>query len=87
MVREIVQARFPLLPLSPQEQLVAILFADGQTKPQIALVLGLSVDTVRSYLRHARLKYENADRPVGTDLFLRARLVEDGYLQESPPAN
>jgi DNA-binding CsgD family transcriptional regulator len=72
----------PTLPLSAREGTVATLFADDHSAEQIALVLGLSTETVRAYLVRARLKYKNAARPAPDKLQLRARLVEDGYLEE-----
>jgi DNA-binding CsgD family transcriptional regulator len=72
----------PLLPLSAREQLVATLFADDHTADEIALVLGLSAETVRSYLVRARLKYRNVGRPATDKLQLRVRLIEDGDLEE-----
>jgi DNA-binding CsgD family transcriptional regulator len=72
----------PTLPLSAGEERVSILFADDHTADEIALVLGLSVETVRAYLGRARLKYTNSDRRAINKLQLRARLVEDGYLED-----
>lgn len=74
----------PNLPLSWREKTTATLFADDHTAEEIALVLGLSVETVRSYLARVRLKYKNAGRPVVNKLQLRANLVEDGYFQDWP---
>ena len=62
--------------------MTAVLFADDHTAEEIALVLGLSPETVRAYLLRVRLKYKNADRPATNKLQLRARLVEDGDLEE-----
>jgi DNA-binding CsgD family transcriptional regulator len=72
----------PNLPLSAREETVGMLFAEGHTADEIGLVLGLSVETIRAYLVRARLKYKNAGRPATDKLQLRARLVEDGYLNE-----
>jgi DNA-binding CsgD family transcriptional regulator len=78
----------PALPLSAQELLVAVLFADGHTSAQIALTLGLAGGTVRSYLSTVRRKYKNAGRDASHKLQLRKRLVEDGHLTEPlPPPN
>ena len=41
----------PPLPLSPRELLVAKLFADDHPAGDIGLALGLTLETVRSYLR------------------------------------
>ena len=72
----------PLLPLSGREKTIATLFADDHTAEDIALVLGLSVETVRSYLGRVRLKYKNDGRPIANKLQLRVHLVKDGYLEE-----
>jgi DNA-binding CsgD family transcriptional regulator len=76
------QTLSPALPLSARERTVATLFADDHTAEEIALVLGLSTETVRSYLTRARLKYRNAERLATNRLQLRACLVEDGYMQD-----
>jgi DNA-binding CsgD family transcriptional regulator len=70
------------LPLSAREAMVAKLFADDHSSDQIALVLGLSPETVRAYLRRAREKIANGGRDATNKLQLRARLVEDGLLSE-----
>jgi DNA-binding CsgD family transcriptional regulator len=75
----------PALPLSAQELLVAVLFADGHTSAQIALTLGLGYQTVKSYLSTVRRKYKNAGRDASDKIQLRKRLVEDGYLTEPRP--
>jgi DNA-binding CsgD family transcriptional regulator len=72
----------PGLPLSARERTVATLFADDHSSDDIALVLGLSPETVRSYLTRVRLKYKNDGRPTANKLQLRAQLVKDGYLEE-----
>ena len=72
----------PNLPLSAREKTTAVLFSEDHTAEEIALVLGLSPETVRAYLVRVRLKYKNADRPAINKLQLRARLVEDGYLED-----
>jgi DNA-binding CsgD family transcriptional regulator len=70
-----------MLPLLVREAAVAVLVVDGHTAEGIAVVLGLSTETVRAYLARVRLKYENADRAPGDTPALRSRLIEDGYLE------
>lgn len=72
----------PRLPLSARERTVATLFADDHSIEEIALVLGLSPETVRSYLTRVRLKYKNEGRRATNQLQLRAQLVADGLLEE-----
>ena len=62
--------------------MIAVLFADDHSAEEIALVLGLTGETVRWYLGNARLKYKNAGRPTINKLQLRARLIEDGHFTD-----
>ena len=70
------------LPLSTREALVAKLYADDHSAEDIGLVLGLSTETIKSYLRRVRLKYRNDGRTTSNRLQLRACLIEDGLLTE-----
>jgi DNA-binding CsgD family transcriptional regulator len=70
------------LPLSPRELLVSRLFAEGHSSSEIGLVLGLTPETVRAYLRTVRSKFKNDGRPATDRLQLRARLIADGLLDE-----
>jgi DNA-binding NarL/FixJ family response regulator len=55
-------ARGPALKLSPREEGVLGLLVEGQSYKQIADSLGLSLDTVRSYIRglYRKLQVQNA---------------------------
>jgi DNA-binding CsgD family transcriptional regulator len=64
-----------------REAAVVVLFVDGHTAEEIAVVLGFSGETVRAYLVRVRLKYKNAGRAAAGTLALRSRLIEDGYLE------
>lgn len=79
-VFEISAARADRVPvhLSPRELLVVMLYADGHSHREVAAAVGLTVETVRSYLKHARWKYHDAARDAPTRELLRVRLVEDG---------
>ena len=62
--------------------MVTMLYADGHSADEVSVSLGISLETVRSYIANARLKYKNADRPAHDVIKLRARMVEDGFLSE-----
>jgi two-component system, NarL family, nitrate/nitrite response regulator NarL len=66
--------------LPTRERLVAMLFADGQTVPQICSQLFITPNTARSQLRRTRNRYAAVGRSVGTRFDLRERLCEDGML-------
>jgi DNA-binding CsgD family transcriptional regulator len=68
--------------LSAREEMVAKLFADDHSADDIGRVLGLTTETVRSYLRRVRDKYASSHRDASNKLNLRARLIEDGLLSE-----
>jgi DNA-binding CsgD family transcriptional regulator len=68
--------------LSAREQMVAKLFADDHSTSDIGRVLGLTTETVRSYLRRVREKYASAGRDATNQLQLRARLIEDDLLSD-----
>jgi DNA-binding CsgD family transcriptional regulator len=69
--------------LSQRERLVAVLFAEGHSARQISATIGLSQQTVRSYLAQVRRKYKKADRRAGTVLTLRECLIQDGLIPET----
>ena len=60
-----------------------MLFADGHSNEKVGLVLGLLTETVRAYLRAARLGYRKRGSRASNRLQLRARPIEDGELDES----
>jgi DNA-binding NarL/FixJ family response regulator len=73
-------APLPSLPMSPREQLVVCMFCEGMRVSEVAESLGLTIFTVKSYIKKARQRYANAGRPATNVLVLRQRLVEDGHL-------
>jgi two-component system response regulator DevR len=66
--------------LSPQEQKVLTLFADGNKTQVVASVTGLSIGTVEDYIRRIRAKYSRSGRPANTKIDLYKRALEDGFL-------
>jgi DNA-binding CsgD family transcriptional regulator len=68
--------------MAPREQLIAALYGDGHSMPDIALVLDISVNTVRSQLLRVRNKYAVVGMCATRKMQLRACLVVDGILAE-----
>lgn len=66
--------------LSPQEQRVLTMFADGVKAQSVAYANGISPSTVDDYVRRIRAKYLRAGRPAPTKIDLYKRAVEDGFL-------
>jgi DNA-binding NarL/FixJ family response regulator len=57
--------------LSPQEQKVLALLAEGQTNKEIAAVLGLSDKTVRNYLSNIFQKLQVSRRSQAAAIYAR----------------
>ncbi|WP_337062129.1 response regulator transcription factor [Kineococcus sp. G2] len=72
--------------LSPQERRVLELYAGGMPARSVALRLGVTLETAKSYLKRIRAKYAALDRPAYTRMELYRRAVEDGVLSPLPPA-
>ncbi|WP_426325538.1 LuxR C-terminal-related transcriptional regulator [Microbacterium sp. E-13] len=66
--------------LSPQEQRVLAMFADGAKAQAVAYANQISPATVEDYVRRIRAKYVRAGRPAPTKVDLYKRAVEDGFL-------
>lgn len=75
--------------LAPREVEAVRLYAAGMKLSSVARRLGVTDETVRTYLLRARRKYESAGRPAYTKTDLYIRAVEDGMLPPpgSPPAS
>nr|WP_281373266.1 response regulator transcription factor [Kineococcus aurantiacus] len=72
--------------LSPQERRVLELYAGGMPARSVALRLGVTLETAKSYLKRIRAKYAAVDRPAYTRMELYRRAVEDGVLAPMPSA-
>ena len=70
----------PGLPMSPRELFMVCRFCEGMKVSEVAESLGLTIFTVKSYIKKARQRYANVGRPATNVLLLRRRLVEDGHL-------
>ncbi|WP_369070669.1 response regulator [Kineococcus terrestris] len=71
--------------LSPQERRVLELYAGGMPARSVALRLGVTLETAKSYLKRIRAKYAALDRPAYTRMELYRRAVEDGVLRPHEP--
>lgn len=66
--------------LSPQEQKVLALFADGNKAQVVASRTGLALGTIEDYVKRIRTKYARTGRPANTKIDLYKRALEDGFL-------
>lgn len=75
MVFEYSDGRTPVVSLSPRELDVLALVAEGFTNGEISDALGISVETVKTVLGHARAKLGAADRAHAVALAFEAGLL------------
>lgn len=68
--------------LSHREIEVLSLYASGETRTQVAEILGIGAETVADHIRRIRAKYSTANRPASTKVDLFQRAVEDGIIPE-----
>lgn len=61
--------------LSPREQDVLKLVADGKTNRAIAITLGISEHTVKNYMRAIRNKFDTNSRAEAVAVAIRAGLI------------
>jgi DNA-binding CsgD family transcriptional regulator len=71
------------LPLSPRELQICVAYADGHALKAVAEAFGISQQSARQLVDHAKTRYANAGRPAHTKLELRLRLIEDGHLSRA----
>lgn len=69
--------------LSAQERRVMALYGGGEPVKAVAVQLGISEETAKSYLKRIREKYRIAGIDVGTKVALRKRAIADGILLHS----
>lgn len=70
----------PPVRLSAQEARVLVLYASDLPLKTVARLIGVSQDTVKTYLGRVKAKYTRAGRPTSTKIDLRRRAIEDGLL-------
>ena len=71
-----------LIELSPQEARVLALYGSGMKLVAVAHHLGISVNTVKEYLRRVRRKLAEIDRPATTQLDLNREARRHGVLPD-----
>ena len=69
--------------LSAQERRVMALYGAGEPVKSVAIKLGISDETAKSYLKRIREKYRLAGYDVGTKVALRKRAIADGILLQT----
>lgn len=70
----------PGVRLSAQEERALVLYASDLPLKTVARLIGVSQDTVKTYLGRVKDKYTRAGRPTSTKIDLRRRAIEDGLL-------
>lgn len=70
--------------LAPREIQVLRRFALGASATQIARELGMTENTVRSYLKQIRRAYDDVGQPLPSRTDLLRAAVRDGYVEETP---
>ncbi len=69
--------------LSAQERRVMALYAGGEPVKGVAIKLGISDETAKSYLKRVREKYRVSGLDVSTKVALRKQALRDGIIIES----
>ncbi|RFA22543.1 helix-turn-helix transcriptional regulator [Subtercola boreus] len=69
----------PQLTLRELEIVSAYLSGSGSSVPETAAQFGLSAETVRTHISHARRKYASGGEPI-TKMELRRRMIHDGWI-------
>ncbi|WP_281882194.1 response regulator transcription factor [Agromyces rhizosphaerae] len=73
--------RIPAPALSGSELTAVRLYVAGRTTTEVADAMGVSYETVKTYLRRVREKYARLDRPASRKSDLTRRVAEDGLLE------
>ncbi len=71
--------------ISAQEKRVIRHICEGFTAQQTARLLGLSDQTVKTYLKRIRHHYMRAGRPANNAALLMRRAIEDGLIDPILP--
>jgi two-component system, NarL family, nitrate/nitrite response regulator NarL len=67
--------------LSAKERQALLLWFQGMSKASVARRMSITENTVRQYIKRARMKYANAGRPAPSKDALLARAIEDGIIR------
>ena len=66
--------------LGRQEQRALVLYAGGRSIKEVAVVMGTTEETVKSYIKRARRKYRMVGVDVGTRVLLRRHAIREGWI-------
>ncbi|MHA6695688.1 response regulator transcription factor [Homoserinimonas sp. A520] len=66
--------------LGNQERRALMLYAAGRPVKEVAVAMGTTEDTVKSYIKRGRRKYRAAGIDIGTRILLRRQATVEGWL-------
>lgn len=66
--------------LGNQERRALMLYATGRPVKEVAVAMGTTEDTVKSYIKRGRRKYRAAGIDIGTRVLLRRQATVEGWL-------
>ena len=66
--------------LGNQERRALMLYAAGRPVKEVAVAMGTTEDTVKSYIKRGRRKYRDAGVDIGTRILLRRQATVEGWL-------
>lgn len=61
------------------------LMCEGFAQKQVALLMGVSLETVKSNVKEARARWEKQGRPAGNVALMMRRCIEDGLIDPILP--
>ena len=68
--------------LGSREHLAIVLYAAGRSTREVALEMGATEETVKSYIKRARSKFRLAGVDLGTKILLRNYAIREGWLEQ-----
>ena len=66
--------------LGNQERRALVLYATGRPVKEVAVAMGTTEDTVKSYLKRGRRKYRAIGIDIGTRVLLRRQAIVEGWI-------
>lgn len=67
--------------LGEREQHAIVLYANGHSIKEVAVVMGTTEETVKSYIKRSRRKYKSVGLDVGTRVALRRHGLREGWVR------
>jgi two-component system uhpT operon response regulator UhpA len=75
-----IAGRISIPRLGNQERRALVLYAAGRPVKEVAVAMGTTEDTVKSYIKRGRRKYRAAGIDIGTRVLLRRQATVEGWL-------